>query len=469
MPNLHIYHNGQLGQATADEVAAARQALGAAAEEHTHTGLMTQAQADKLAGLPDAQALAQDQEAQDQAIAGKMPNTLAGVQAALSAAPAAEQASFRDSVSGGRIAALAKAAKIGVAPLTMSGIGNSIMYTSMPWVAHACAVSGGLLQAYDGFHGVPGNGTAQMLARKLEVPAGADLVAIMECTNDADNGTTMAQHEANMRAMIEFYLGRGQLPFGCFPPPRSDGQPSNIRTFQLGFLDYILCTEYGCPFYFPWRDFVLPDATGGIAPSAGATDNKHPGDDGHRLAGIALWDQMRGASHVLPLAQSNLQAGIGMVSDPLNLSLASWNKWGDATASLVAEAGTPGNWWRLTMTGPADSGFRRDINIAGVGAQVGDILMMTCKARTSGAYVNGYAQLNLKSGQTYTTILPGMYSKASGINATLVQKSRSDVPTSTIPAGATSMLVLGAVTADAPAVIELAQIQVWNLSAVRRL
>lgn len=72
MPNLHIYHNGQLVQATADEVAGARQALGAAAEEHTHTGLMTQAQADKLAGLPDAAALAGSLAGKASLVGGKL-------------------------------------------------------------------------------------------------------------------------------------------------------------------------------------------------------------------------------------------------------------------------------------------------------------------------------------------------------------------------------------------------------------
>jgi hypothetical protein len=375
----------------------------------------------------------------------------------------------QSAVSGGRVGALAKAAKIGQVPLTVSGIGNSIMYTSMPWVSHACALSGGLLQRYDDLHGVPGNGTAQMLASKAEVPAGADLVGIMECTNDADNGTTIAQHETNMRALIEYYLDRGQLPFGNFPPARSDNQTSNVRTFQLGFLDYILFTEYGCPFYFPWRQFTAADANGQLTPAAGATDNKHPGDDAHRLAGIALWDQMRGADHVLPLPVSNATyGGIGMISDPLTLTIGSWNKWGDATAALFTEAGTPGNWWRLTMTGPTDAGFQRLIDLATVGAQVGDSIMLIAKVRTAGVYANGYALLNLKSGQSYTTVLSGMYSKASGIFATLVNRSRPDVSTSVIQAGTTSLLLLGAVTADAPAVIEIAQVQAWNLSAVRR-
>jgi hypothetical protein len=395
--------------------------------------------------------------------------SLAEQQAGFNRATAAEKAAFQSSVSGGKIIALAKAAKIGTAPLTVSGIGNSIMYSSTPWLRHACGLSGGLLQAYDDLHGVPGNGTAQILARKAEVPAGADLVGIMECTNDADNGTTMAQHEANMRALIEYYLDRGQLPFGNFPPARSDNQTSNVRTFQLGFLDYLIFSEYGCPFYFPWRQFTAADANGQLTPAAGAADTKHPGDDAHRLAGIALWDQMRGADHVLPLPVSNsTYGGIGMIDDPLTLTLGSWNKWGDATATLFTESGTPGNWWRLTMTGPTDGGFQRLIDLATVGAQVGDNLMMVMKLRTSGAYANGYLALNLKSQQSYANVLSGMYSKASGIVATMVNRSRPDVSTSVIQTGTTSLLLLGAVTADAPAVVEIAQVQAWNLSAVRR-
>ena len=72
MTTLNIYRNGQTVQATADEVAGARQALGAAAEEHTHTGLMTQSQADKLAALPDAAALAGSLAGKASLVGGKL-------------------------------------------------------------------------------------------------------------------------------------------------------------------------------------------------------------------------------------------------------------------------------------------------------------------------------------------------------------------------------------------------------------
>lgn len=404
-------------------------------------------------------------------------NSAGGLQAAFDSGTAAQKAAFQASVSGGRTgAALAKKSQIGRAPLTVSGIGNSIMYTSMPWVIHACALSGGMLIAYDSLRGVPGNGTGQMLGRMADVPAGADLVAIMECTNDADNGTTFAQHESNMRGLIEFYLSRGQLPFGCFPPARSDNQASNIKTFQLGMLDYIIFSEYGCPFYFPWRQFTAADANGQLLATAGAADGKHPGDDGHRLAGAALLDQMIGADHALPLPVSNNQyGGIGVFADPLNLTAGgtSWSSWGSHAKSIVTDSSAVGNWVRIAMTGATDAGYQRTVSMSSVGANVGDNLLMVFRLRTGGGtgglLPNGYALGNLKSLQSLATILPGYYTKSAEVNGIMVRQTRNDVAASSIPDGTSSLTFLGALTSDAPTQVELAQFQVWNLSAVRRL
>lgn len=72
MPQLLIYRDGKLVQATAAEAAEALAALGAAAAGHTHAELMTASERAKLAGLPDAAALAGSLAGKASLVGGKL-------------------------------------------------------------------------------------------------------------------------------------------------------------------------------------------------------------------------------------------------------------------------------------------------------------------------------------------------------------------------------------------------------------
>lgn len=72
MPQLLIYRDGKLVQATAAEAAEALAALGAAAAGHTHAELMTASERAKLANLPDADALDVSLAGKASLIAGKL-------------------------------------------------------------------------------------------------------------------------------------------------------------------------------------------------------------------------------------------------------------------------------------------------------------------------------------------------------------------------------------------------------------
>lgn len=273
----------------------------------------------------------------------------------------------------------ARLAMIGRVPMTMTGIGNSIMTNSVPWFVHACDMSNGLFVDVDQGWGVGGNTTAQMLARKENVPASADLVVIMECSNDAGFGAPNAEHRANMRALISFYLSRGQIPIVCLPPARSDNALMRNRVAELAMMDYFIAQEFGVPCIDPWRIFT-DETTGDLSAAAGSTDSLHPDGTAHKLAGEEMLKQLTGASHTLPLPVANTRFGFALFDNPLFLSLPS-DVAGVGTYSLVTSPDIPGNWAKAVGASSGEA----YIHLVGAAAVVpGDELLVVYRLKSGG-------------------------------------------------------------------------------------
>lgn len=394
---------------------------------------------------------------------GALGNTADAIADTLENAPAADLARIQIMAAG----IAPKMAAIGVRTVTVSGLGNSIMAAAMPWFLHMCAQSGGLFVAYDRGHGVPGNNTAQMLARVAEVPVAADMVVIQECTNDAGSFITPQTHYAQMKAICEFYIGRGQLPVLCFPPPRADNTtPGDAdKTFQYGMIDYFLAQELGIPFVFPWRQFVTADAAGAPTAAMGATDNLHPGNAAHVAAGTAMLQQLLGQDHVLPLpASANTHGNLGLLSDSLHLT--STGDWGvssggaNGSLSMVSDGAAIGRWARFTQVLAASYQMQKGGGYSGL--LTGDELMTVYRVRTGGVWSSGFTQINPMQVPSYGNGWGG-YAYLASEMAPAIMTGRSGP---TVAAGTSQILLLTELNTQTGNTLDIAQMQVWNKTAI---
>lgn len=342
--------------------------------------------------------------------------------------------------------------KIGRVPLRVSGIGNSIMASYYAWWRQCCAASNGALVEHDDGHGVGGNNTAQMVARMAEVPLAADIVVIMEGTNDGEYNSR-ADHILNMRTLIEFYLDRGQLPILCFPPPRGDDDTKKARSFALGMIDYWLAQGYGIPCVQPWRQFV-DESTGAPTAAFGAVDAKHPGATAHYLAGVDMWQQLSGQSSVSMLSLTNhTYGGIALLDD--SLFATGWGTFGaGGSSSLVADAAIPGGWQKLTGSGAGTfTGYKNALT----GFVAGDEIVVSLR-RKSGGTAGGY-------GQTGVYVDPignrGPYAMLYGDSNGVIEGSFI------VPAGANYLQGnISTVGAANGLYVQAAQFQMWNKTAI---
>lgn len=288
----------------------------------------------------------------------------------------------------------ARLAMIGRVPMTMTGIGNSMMTVMMPWWMVCCEKSNGMIRQYNNGHGVAGNTTAQMLARKAEVPAAVDLVVIQESTNDVILAVSKADHIANMRGLIEFYIGRGQIPIICRPPQIASGAANNKKIYEFGLIDFFLAEEYGVPFVDPWTQFVV-EATGFISAAVMEGDGIHPLNATHATAGATMYSQLTAGMSVIPLpVATSVYGTFEVVTKPLMDT--AWDTFGaGATGSIVTDAAIPGNWQRATATGAG----RLDITHTIYGSvQAGDEVLCVGKLKSSAELgVCGLGVLSLPS------------------------------------------------------------------------
>ncbi len=150
------------------------------------------------------------------------------------------------------------------ADLVMLAFGDSITYgggsrSDGPATAYAARLETRLQRRYDGYFkainsGIPGEETYEgvwRLARVLNT-VDADLLLLMEGTNDHGNGTPYATIEANLRRMIEMALGRGLgVVLATIPPVIStdvrdrSGQQARIIGFNPRI--YRIAADYHIP------------------------------------------------------------------------------------------------------------------------------------------------------------------------------------------------------------------------------
>lgn len=147
--------------------------------------------------------------------------------------------------------------------------------------------------------GVPGDDTAQVLARIDSVLASSTCAMIvLDCgTNDEGHGLSVAQTKANYSAIINAIVNAGRMVTIIPPRPRDITTPSYTMT-ATQYLRFVQRRQWMLGLADPsrgilvcdvWRYFADPSSTNG-APVANSTydGGLHPNQYGGYLCGLAL-------------------------------------------------------------------------------------------------------------------------------------------------------------------------------------
>ena len=361
---------------------------------------------------------------------------------------------------------LAAIAKLGRVPQLLCGLGNSITAAHSSWWKSACRASGGTMIAGTNA-GITGNTSAQIAARyAADVPTGARLVTLMEGSNDASNGVTVAAHVSAMRTTIEGLLARGQLPLFAGTPPRNS-YAGIMHAYRLA--DYALAREYQIPFALPWEAYAHTDGSGSWASSA-STDGIHPTTAVQEAAGIKAWQQWTGQTPaiMLPTAQAitigAIQSNAMMLTDTNADGIP--DGWSSTAASgatkvnALASAGL-GNWFSVEMTGSTSGSSYVNISRAfTTGFSPGNTLQWVGRIKTEGMS-NAMLKFYLVcTGGTTTEVILHQYMLDNLADATHQMEF-------VVPAGTTTITLYALLQATASGgvgKVSIAQQQLWNLT-----
>jgi lysophospholipase L1-like esterase len=214
--------------------------------------------------------------------------------------------------------------------------------------------------------GVPGDTTAQMLARfDTDVtPYAPKAVIVTGGTNDTGASVALPTIAANLQAIVAKIRAIGARPILTTIPPTSSVNPVD-RSARVSALNSWI-RRYGAAVGIPVIDIcalLMDPATGGYLAEYDSGDGVHPSGGGYRAiaAHVASEAADLGYQASSPLlAQRNTDAA-NLVANGLFLDGASgaptgWtmqNSAGVTKATVAADSGSPGNWWQATAEASA--------------------------------------------------------------------------------------------------------------------
>lgn len=219
--------------------------------------------------------------------------------------------------------------------------------------------------------GIGGNTTAQILARVNEIPNDTDICLLIEGTNDgnawANTTITLAQHIANMRAIIENLQGRGIRVVLLLGP--SGNAPNNTYAYlQMRQSDIVLALEMGIPVYDPYRVIISP-TTGGFVSGTNSADGLHAIDSATITVANQLASDLAAGrcASLVPVCNDDRGAhAVGSVRNSLLLTDSNadgladnWLKSTAGTATLASASadGVAGNWQTISATASASNSW----------------------------------------------------------------------------------------------------------------
>jgi lysophospholipase L1-like esterase len=427
---------------------------------------LQQVLAEVAAGRAGAEAARDDAEAAAASIA---PGVAGGV-AQLDGAAKVPDTQLPDYVSPTSLAAVSGAAL--VAPGALYGFlgdsitnGSAATNFSYSYPAEAVAMVGGLVARPDSIEaGVPGNTSAQMLARLPGLLAmGVEALVLLAGTNDAGS-VPLATFKANITEIVTTSKTAGVPVVMCTVPPLGSTHTAASHARVAAYNDWIrrAAPAFGCELADVYSTLV--DTTTGYLTAAYDTDGTHPNDEGHIRIALEVASAMRRAAGLTPTSKIGLirtKAAGNLITDPLAATGATapsgWFEWpgGTGTAptySLVTDTSgvlPAGRWAQMDFNATA-GGVRRQAS-HGMAVTAGDVLLVTLHVQVedlTGTWVSdvragtALVGFNLINSNTGAGIGQGMLLRNPGLAMPDAPTVRNIGPIAyrfVVPAGATNV------------------------------
>ncbi|AXH35214.1 hypothetical protein DVJ78_07175 [Humibacter sp. BT305] len=245
-------------------------------------------------------------------------------------------------------------------------VGTLLTYRSQTFGNFASMLSGERIN-YVRNAGVPGNTSAQMLARfDADVAAyQPNCVVLLAGTNDANQAVDIAVTIANIKAIVGKIREIGAVPVLCTLPPTEETNPTSAERKRRIAAINLWLQGYARSEGLTLVDFfaaLVDEATGGYIP-AYKLDTTHPNAAGCLVMGTLLNNTL---APLLPATASPLPVtGVNpanLVTGPLMLADANsdgvadgWTKLGPVgSATVEADASIPGSWQALEAAATSD-------------------------------------------------------------------------------------------------------------------
>ena len=310
--------------------------------------------------------------------------------------------------------------------------GSNAANFSYAFASQAVGMAGALYARPDSFAaGVPGNTSAQMLARMDAFLANnPEGIVILAGTNDASQGVSIDTYISNMRQIITRAKSAGCAVIICTVPPKSSSATATVQGAIIAQNMWIrtVTPSLGCEVAHTYSGLV-DTTTGYLKASYDSGDGTHPNGLGHIVLGQKVAEAMKRIRPLTGYAIVNSTTPVGagnLITDPLSLagstkpsgwfeqpggtgSVPTYSLVNDASGALVA-----GKWAQMDFDASgANTGGLRTLASPTLNTAVGDLVALTVRIQiedVSGDWVNNVG------------------ANTAGVSAILVNQSGVTVP-----------------------------------------
>lgn len=176
------------------------------------------------------------------------------------------------------------------------GLGDSIMYGvnsfQNTFVHVACSLSNGEY-SYRQNAGVPGDTSAQILARVGDILPEIDTVFLLCSANDAFQGVSNAEHTANVVSIVNAIRAAGHEVIAIAGGPLDNSSKANT-VVRYNEIDYVTYRKLGVKVLDPFK-VVTGGALGEFLPGY-TSDGTHPNTECEQVVGAETWRQINNNS-----------------------------------------------------------------------------------------------------------------------------------------------------------------------------
>lgn len=274
--------------------------------------------------------------------------------------------------------------------ITNGASASNFAYSYAP---KAIAMVGAMVARRDSIEaGVPGERSDQTLARLPALLAlGIQGLVVLDGTNDAGNGVSVATYAANKIAQIKKAKRRGLPVVLCTVPPQGSGVAAATHRLIQGYNAWIKLFGpiYGCEVADVFAA-LANTSSGAMASGYDSGDGVHPNDLGHATMAVPIAKAMRRAANWRDgtglVTGGSSAATANLIADPLNTQRASvttspWFEFAGGTGtapvySFVSDTTgvlPAGRWAQMDFDATASGGTRR-LCVNSTDIAVGDVI-----------------------------------------------------------------------------------------------